>query len=213
MVPFPLLLGSALVGTNYWYFGTAVGGYRELFAEHFALGTIKAVWSPDLLGGAAGTLLSPNRGLFVFSPWIPLALAALPATASRLRPWPVGRVALWALVPFLCQQAAFAEWWGGWSFGPRLWTEVVPLFAIPLGLALEWSWDRYRLFFVGLLLTGLFAIGVQAIGAFYFPSSWNAGPPNVVFQPARVWDWRDTELRRCLAEGPQAWPALPREAP
>ena len=50
------------------------------------------------------------------------------------------------------------------------------------------------MFFVGLLLTGLFAIGVQAVGAFYFPSSWNAGPPNVVFQPARVWDWRSGKV-------------------
>ena len=44
---------------------------------------VQGPWSGDLIEGAAGTLVSPNRGLLVFSPWIALSLLALPATARR----------------------------------------------------------------------------------------------------------------------------------
>jgi hypothetical protein len=46
-----------------------------------------------------------------------------------------------------------------------------------------------------------FSIGVQMIGAFYYPSSWNDTPASVDEDHRRLWDWRDTELTRCLAEG------------
>ena len=56
--------------------------------------------------------------------------------------------------------------------------------------------------FAALLVTGAFSIGVEVIGAFYFPSSWNAQPADINRSHERLWDWRDSELTRCLSEGP-----------
>jgi hypothetical protein len=44
------------------------------------------------------------------------------------------------------------------------------------------------------------SIGVHGIGAFCYPSSWNQLPENVDQHHERLWDWRDTELSRCLIE-------------
>jgi hypothetical protein len=49
-------------------------------------------------------------------------------------------------------------------------------------------------------LTVGFSIAVQLIGAFCYPSSWNLEPRNVDTHHERLWDWRDTELSRCLIE-------------
>jgi hypothetical protein len=45
------------------------------------------------------------------------------------------------------------------------------------------------------------AIAIQVIGACFYPSTWNLEPLNVDLHHERLWDWRDTELSRCLREG------------
>ncbi len=195
-----IVLGAATVGWNLWYFGAASGGYAELERMLPVSHRVGGYWTADVLAGAAGTLVSPNRGLFVFCPWIPIALAVLPFAGRRLRPWPLALLALLSLPVFLLQLAAFSIWWGGHSFGPRFWIDATPLFAIVLGVALAWSWDRCRPVTVALLLAGAIAIAVQAIGAFCYPSTWNRSPVNVDQKHERLWDWRDTEIGRCLRE-------------
>jgi len=150
----------------------------------------------------AGTLLSPSRGLFVFSPWALLALAALPATAARIAAFPVLRSVLLGLVAFALVNASYAVWWGGWSFGPRYWTEAMPLFGVLLGFALAWARTRSRAWrwaFGGAIA---FSVALQAIGAFYYPSSWNRIPVSVDVRHERLWDWRDSQLLRLLRNGP-----------
>ena len=202
-LPPPIILGSALVAINYWYFGTASGGISEFEQAALWSHNISGYWTTDLLGGAAGTLISPSHGLFIFSPWTLLAVVCLPATYGQLRRWPLVRVAIWSLVPFFILLSAFAAWWAGWSFGPRYCTDVMPLFGILLGFALDWSRQRARPLFAAFLAAGAFSIAIEFLGAFCFPSSFNSQPNDVNRAHERLWDWRDSELTRCLHECPQ----------
>ncbi len=150
--------------------------------------------------GALGTLVSPSRGLFIYTPWVALALAAMPLVASRLAPH---RLIVWlllALIPYFLLLSKYAVWWGGHCFGPRYWTDVIPLFAILLAFELDWAIDRSRSLTVLFAITIVLGIAVQLIGAYCFPSSWNLEPVNVDFRHERLWDWRDSELSRCLVE-------------
>ena len=202
-LPAPLVLGAAVVGANYWYFGTASGGYREIEPLALPSHNIAGYWTTDIVGGAAGTLFSPSRGLFVFSPWTALALASLPATYARIAARPLLRVVLWSLVPFFLMLSSYAAWWGGWSWGPRYCTDALPVFAVMLAFALDWSRKRCRPMFAALVVTGVFSVAIEMIGAFYFPSTWNAQPADINLAHERLWDWSDTELSRCLREGPK----------
>ena len=47
------------------------------------------------------------------------------------------------------------------------------------------------------------AIAVQAVGAFCYPSTWSGQPRPVDLNHERLWDWRDTELLRCVIESLQ----------
>jgi len=161
------------------------------------------IYSSNLFDGLSGTLWSPNRGLFIFCPWTVLALAVVPiAVGRRLEGSSIVRWLLWALVPFLFMLSKYGVWYGGHSFGPRYWTEVIPLLGVLLAYALAWSWARRRAVFVAFAVTIVFSFGIQVIGAFYYPSSWNSQPTEIDQDQGRLWDWRDTELRRCLSEGP-----------
>jgi len=209
-LPAPVVGAVALTGWNLWFYGAIAGGQVYLESLHPALhGMPAGAWSGSLLAGAAGTLFSPSHGLLVYTPWVGLALATLPVSAHRLAPWPVVRWVLWALIPFGLMFSKYTVWWGGHCFGPRYWTDVMPLLAIVLACGLDWAYERRRLLVPAFALTIVVSIGIQAIGAFCYPSSWNLKPANVDLHHERLWDWRDNPLTRCLIDGP----VRPREAP
>ena len=135
---------AALVGYNEWMFGSILGGQERLERLHILRHGVSGPWSGNLAIGLTGTLFSPNRGLFVFSPWIAVALAslAIPAVARRLASHSLLCVLLASLVPYLLVLSKYSVWWGGHCFGPRYWTDVVPLFAIVFAFGLDWMRDR-----------------------------------------------------------------------
>lgn len=200
-LPAPILGAFALIGTNLWFFGTIAGGQLELEALHPTVHNLPAgLWSGDLLAGLAGTLFSPSRGLLVFTPWVALTIVTFPFFARRLAPWPILRWLLWALIPYTLLLSKYTVWWGGHCFGPRYWIDAVPVLAILLAFGLDWSYERCRPVAAAFVLAIAASIGVQAIGAFIYPSSWNNLPTNVNLHHERLWDWRDSELTRCLIE-------------
>lgn len=116
-----------------------VGGLALLLAVHFGLllgidrvGWLLGYYSPrkllpggSLVSGLAGTLISPSRGLLVFSPFVILVLVG---AIVRFRRW--RREGLyWLAVVWIGVQVgvmALREvWWGGHSYGPRLLAEVM----------------------------------------------------------------------------------------
>jgi hypothetical protein len=199
-LPVPLFGAVVLFSYNLGCFGELAGGQAELELIHRSIHHLPGPWSRSMIEGALGTLVSPSRGLFIYTPWVALALAATPLVASRLASHRLIFWLLLALIPYFLLLSKYAVWWGGHCFGPRYWTDVIPLFAILLAFELDWAVDRSRVLIVLFAITIALAIGVQLIGAYCFPSSWNLKPVDVDARHERLWDWRDNELSRCLVE-------------
>ncbi len=78
----------------------------------------------------AGNLVSPARGLFVFCPLVVLSVAGVVVR------WRAGELtAFWkalAVIPILhwIVISAFKHWWGGDSYGPRFFTDLMPVFVV-----------------------------------------------------------------------------------
>ncbi len=190
------------IAFNLHVFGSPLGGMAVLESLHPKLHATAGTWTGNLWEGAAGTLWSPSRGLFVFSPWTLLAVLCIPGMLRRL---PRGHVVVWflaAMVPFGLILSKYSVWWGGYCFGPRYWTEAIPILAVPLAFGLDGAFRRGRLALVPFVLAIAWSVGVQAIGAACFPSTWCSKPTSIDWHHERLWDWRDSELSRCLAEGP-----------
>jgi hypothetical protein len=202
-LPGPILGALALLAYNLYFFDSVTGGLAALEELHPRVHGVTGTWSSKLLDGMLGTLLSPNRGLFIFCPWIALSLAVapVPEVARRLASHRLICWLLWALIPYLIMYSKYAVWWGGHCFGPRYWTDVIPLFAILFAFALEWMFDRSRVVVPMAVTMIVWSISLQGIGAFCYPSSWNLSPATVDLHHGRLWDWRDTEISRCLKEG------------
>jgi hypothetical protein len=114
--------------------------------------------------GHAGLLVSPAKGLFVFTPIAAIALAgvvrAIRGGARALASTLLGAAAAhWALM------GLWGEWHGGRAWGPRLMTDALPLLFLFLPEGMDLA-PR-----LGALLAAV-SVSVQALGAFAYDYRW-----------------------------------------
>ncbi len=128
-----------------------------------------------------GLWFSPARGLFAFTPLLLLLpFAAINGMVRRNRLFIVS--AVWILLHTLLLTRN-ANWWGGWSFGPRLFTDILPAFAILFAVAWEpvtehlRGWGKQVLGGV-LALTAFAGVYIHTVQGLMTPATfaWNMGP-------------------------------------
>ena len=144
-----------------------------------------------------GNLLSPSRGLLIFSPFlVPVAVGAA-ACFGRLRKRPLFWLILAWLVFLLLLLARATKWWGGYAFGPRLLTEIMP--GMALLAVLVWrevarsSRPALRAGLAGaFFLLGLAGIWINAYQALFnqYTAWWNGAiAPDVDRRPDYLLNW------------------------
>jgi hypothetical protein len=202
--------------------------YRQYFVTYLVMSSIVAVpfvlfnlfmyhsllsryYTPGSLGiprhvseAILGMLISPSRGLFVFSP---ILLFSLYGIVLKLRPGHFELLDVFVLlIPIghvLATALSNPMWWAGHSFGPRLMTDVIPFFAYFLIPVLEDSsnWKGFKAVYMwgALALALLFSSFVHFTGAFSPQAwSWNSQPTNIDQDTARLWDWCDSQAFRAV---------------
>jgi hypothetical protein len=193
-----LLVIPLLVANTRW-FGTPLGAAPMLEALHDGLHGVSGSFSLRS-NGFAGLLVSPNRGLFVFSPIV--LVAALGLRAAWRGGWrsPIAWCALAAFAQYVLY-ASYTVWWAGHTYGPRYLLDVLPLL-IPLAAAgLARTQLRAISGIAALLLS--WSVVVAGTGAFYYPNDrWNSDPVDIDRSHERLWDWNDMQVTRCWTRGP-----------
>jgi hypothetical protein len=189
----PAAVGAAIgiapgIAWNVLVFHSLAGGYEGNAAAYTAS-------LPAAASALAALIVSPSRGLLVFTPLILVAAIGL-ARALHMRT---------ADARLLCALAAatlalyasygwFAGWIGGEAFGPRYLTDGMPVamllaaYVVPAtaaavaGYAALFAWSA----------------GVQAAGAFSGAAGplWSAVPIPLAYAPERVWQVHDSQIER-----------------
>lgn len=150
-----------------------------------------------------GNLVSPNRGLFVFVPVFVFSLWGIVCAfrsggrhAALLRTLAIVVVTHWVMISLAGQ-----KWWAGWSFGPRNFMDVLPLFVVLLVPAIDALGElpaRARAAVTSAATLALaWGLFVAVYGANSMaPQLWNDRPANVDLQPERIWAWHDMQILR-----------------
>ncbi len=173
-----------------------LGWVRWLPVPFYYLSPTRLYPETRLAVGLAGTLWSPSRGLLVFCPFLVLVLAG---AAWRVFDWRRYRLILFAMVWIVLHTvgvATRAVWWGGYSYGPRLFTELMPAFVLLTALL----WHRFgrplattpkTVIATLYLIPGLLAIIIHSFQGLFNPATrqWNERPDIDVYRGALV-DWR-----------------------
>ena len=166
----PALLASAALSAapfllyNWVSFRELGGGYSYVVKK--TLGSSGGFFANPLFPGLAGVLLSPGRGLLVFSP-VFVFLGAILFRKIKL-PARDRFLALCIAGGVVCQLALYAttNWSGGYSYGPRTLTDMLPLLIWLLAPVVASLSDAGRAFFLAAALAG---IVVQFVGVFCYP--------------------------------------------
>jgi hypothetical protein len=169
-------------------FGTLLPTYYRIHT--FSLGTVGS--------GLLGILFSPSRGQLVF---VPVTLFVAYLVVRYWRSLPLRRLIMPALVTVLAYVmliAAFDQWHGGHSYGPRYLTPLVPwlvlLAALGLHALLERRAPGMRIELAAGAVLLVCSVLVQARGACAPETwAWNKTPSDVSLHPERVWSWRDPQ--------------------
>jgi len=84
-------------------------------------------WS-KLAVGLAGNLVSPSRGLFIFTPVFLFSAWSMirGKWKTPLAPW----LATLVLLHWLVVSSYIANWWAGHSYGSRFFTDLMPAFVL-----------------------------------------------------------------------------------
>lgn len=190
----PLVLGGgalvvgAFVALNQATLGMALPPY-------FVASRLEPL-GPSVVEALGGNLISPSRGLLVFTPLA--LLAPLGARVPAREPFAARRLELTLLVWLAAHWlviSTFPHWWGGHAYGPRFWAETSPAVVWLAARALGAKPSRGLLgVAAALALTG---IAIHTRGATSTrPWRWNDTPINVDDAPARLWDWSDPQFLR-----------------
>ena len=151
--------------------------------------------------GLLGNLLSPSRGLFVFSPVLLFALSgfALAMRDREQRPLNLAYGAI--IVGNTIVVGAASRWWGGHTFGPRFMTDVIPFLvyftAFNFRLPETFRPRTQTAVSAAVAVLALVSLTIHAHGALRYATwQWNIAPTNIDDDPSRAWDWRDPQFAR-----------------
>ena len=196
----PLVVAMATLAVfNVSVFGHVLGGLAELEAMHPLLHARAASFTPDA-AGFAGLLLSPSRGILVYSPIVAIAAFGWSAPDASWR-----SLCRWCAAAAACEFAlygSYSVWWGGHTYGPRYMLDVLPLL-VPMAVE-GVRRIRWRSLAAAASAAALaWSIAVSARGAFVYPNDqWNIDPADVDRAHARLWEWHDSQIARAWRSRP-----------
>ncbi len=130
------------------------------FGSIFDFGYGSESFVPNLFDGLYGTLLSPGRSLFLYSPILTLAIPGALSFYKREKTLTI--VSVLAVLLYVFMVASWHSWDGGWSWGSRLLTPIIPILGFLTASAIEYAWGRRADILVVVILS-LLGLGIQLV--------------------------------------------------
>jgi len=172
--------------------GRAFAGTLQIEAVHEVVNGVTGVVAAHPGRNAYDLLLSPSRGLLIFSPVVVVVFAGL----SRRQLTVDLRWLAMALLLQFGVYASYSVWWGGHTFGPRYTSDLLVVLA-PFGALGLSRIVRSRVGVAAAWLLFIWSVTVSALGAFVYPhEAWNTTPLEVDRYHDRLDDWSDTQIGR-----------------
>lgn len=149
-------------------------------------------WQNDYAEGVLGLLVSPSRGLLVYTPVFGFLVLYLWRGAAWRRLTPAVKFQLAGALALLLVMARYYGWYGGWCFGYRMLADAAPALCLALVPLLETLGRLQRLLFAASVAASL---TIHLAGAAnYSPFDWDMHP-DLDRHTDRLWSVADGQLR------------------
>ncbi len=206
---FGYLLGAAIVAVPFMLFNQVV--YQQWLSPYYLPQRVGS--SPLFWEALAGNVISPSRGLFVYSPILLFVGHGIVVKLRQSKWHPLDTAFLLIILLHWLLISSFGHWWGGHSYGPRFFTDILPYFFYLLLPSLNWLLSSSAKFsfvrVVGIVVFVLFAlvsVAIHYVGANEKGiNAWNNIPVGLDSHASvRLWNWSDLQFLRTVDD----WPIL-----
>lgn len=159
--------------------------------------------------GLEGVLISPSRGLLIYEPVAVFIFYSVIRYWKLLPSRPMTVLCLLVTAMHILCVSLYAEWWGGYAYGPRLLTDALPWLVVLAifgcsALREDFSrtaalggWHRWRpalLIGVGFVLL-MVGVAINSRGACSpATAQWHLHPVDVDYYQERLWDWKHPQF-------------------
>jgi hypothetical protein len=194
------LTGAAWAGL---FAAASVAFYGNPMPPYYHRGSAVGLFGEAL----AGHLISPSRGLLIYTPII----ALLPVLVWRYRAHLQHVGLIWSgaavVVAHLLAVSLFTKghpWWGGHCYGPRLTADLIPWFALIGVLCLRAMRASGGSTWMRRIAIGLIVVGAVLHGRGAISRETNEWSALVDTNPALLWDWSSPQMLYGLIDPPEA---------
>ena len=184
-----IVSGIPFILYNLLIFGTVFGGYSHDFHQY--------VFNGDFVVHYLGLLISPNVGLFIFTPVLILSVIGYFKLKDLKNQHISGT--LFAFGPFILltilTYSFFDGWFSTWCYGPRYLTGIVPVLIIYCALFFDAfakspaDWPCKSCIATIIIILVVASVIIQFIGVYYYGYL-----PSKGMDDQRVWDWNDSVI-------------------
>ncbi|MEW6608053.1 MAG: hypothetical protein AB1414_11480 [bacterium] len=192
------ILGTLIITIPFLIYNFSI--YHNIISPYYL--DSKICLSPYFFEALSGNLVSPSRGLFIFSPVLLFSIYGL-VLKSKEKPFDILTLYIFMIIilHWIMISSRFPIWWGGHAFGQRHFSDMIPYFIyllIPFIKKLNTLKGKIKIclnfIFMGLIILSFF---IQFKGANDWNAFlWNATPVNIDIEPKRIWDWKDIQFLR-----------------
>lgn len=172
---------------NYRYFGSVFEsgyGFQVLHPS-------SSYWSTPFLYGLLGVLISPSKGLILYSPVLLFAFWGM-AYVWKINCEPLIKYLSLGPLLVLILYSKWHFWWGGETYGPRLVADITPILCLYIYVIfkiIDQSYIHKLIFIIMIMMSFL----IHTIGAFGFDSSWYK-KTDISVDDNRLWSFSDSPL-------------------
>jgi hypothetical protein len=185
------VLGSFLLVLSifsFWSYQT----YGSLLPPYYQ--GSRLLGSSTFIEALVGNLISPARGLFVFSPIFVFSIWGAVMLWRQRAERPLSGFLLLAVLFHTIAVSLLPHWWGGFAYGPRFMSDLIPLlmyFLLPVAARLVEQVKNRRVVTPCLfLLAAGISFWIHAQGATNRATQrWDRIPRSIDEDPSRLWDW------------------------
>lgn len=173
--------------------------YGNILPTYF--GTERLNIDLTFLQAIFANLISPSRGIFVFSP---VLLLAVIGTWYKLKhnKDPLDKFLIAIIILHLLVVSSFSTWWAGLSYGPRFMSDILPvfiyffIFGIKRALQLSSGYKKICLSLIMIFTVISLLIHIKGAVSREAWTVWSETPVPIHEAPMRVWDWNDPQFLR-----------------
>jgi hypothetical protein len=144
-------------------------------------------WLGNFPESLIGIWVSPSKGLLIYSPIFIFTLVGIWKGYKKDN---LVAISFWIILLHTLVLSKWKHWYGGYGYGYRMISDVIPFFIIPIWFLLENYYEKVK---KGVLLTFIVSFIIQVSGLVFFDSIWHNAYDTGFKNTSWLWSLKNSE--------------------